>query len=71
MSSVGLARLVPALAFGRVVAGWDDGISSSGSERFFCRDLIMIGEIVGGVSLISANKAMIWFFAEFFFPCGL
>ena len=71
MSSVGLARLVPALAFRRVVAGWDDGISSSASERFFCGDLIIIGEIGGGLSLISANKAMIWFFAEFFFPCGL
>ena len=29
MSSVGLARLVPAIAFVRVEAGWDDGISSS------------------------------------------
>ena len=36
ISSVGLARLVPAVAFGRVEAGWDDGISSSESERFFC-----------------------------------
>ena len=71
MSSVGPARLVSALAFGRVVAGWDDGISSSASERFFCADLFMIGEIGGGLSLISANKAMIWFFAEFFSPCGL
>ena len=72
MSSVGPARLVSALSFGRVVlVNWDDGISSSASERFFCGDLFMIGEIGGGLSLISANKAMIWFFAEFFFPCGL
>ena len=41
------------------VAGWDDGISSSASERFFCGDLFMIDEIGGGLSLISANKAMI------------
>ena len=40
ISSVGLARLVPAVPFGRVEAGRDDGISSSESERFFCGDLI-------------------------------
>ena len=39
-------------------AVWDDGISSSDLERFFCRDLI--GEIGGGLSLISASMAMIW-----------
>ena len=32
MSSVGLARLRPAVAFGRVEAGWDDRISHSESE---------------------------------------
>ena len=58
MSSVGLACLKPTVAFGRVEAGWDDGISSSESERFFCGDLI--GEIGGGLSLISASMAMIW-----------
>lgn len=58
MSSVGLARLGPTVAFGRVEAGWDDGISSSESERLFCGDLI--GEIGGGLSLISASMAMIW-----------
>ena len=44
--------------FARVEAGWDDGISSSESERFFCGDLI--SEIGGGLSLISASMAMIW-----------
>ena len=39
-------------------AGWDGGISSSESERFSCGALI--DEIGGGLSLISANKAMIW-----------
>ena len=58
MSSVGLARLRPAVAFRRVEAGWDDGISSSESEWFFCGDLI--GEIGDGLSLISASMAMIW-----------
>ena len=58
MSSVGLASLRPAFAFGRVEAGWDDGISSSESEWFFCGDLI--GEIGCGLSLISASMAMIW-----------
>ena len=55
---LGWARLASALAFERVEAGWDDGILSSESERFFCGDLI--GEIGGGLSLTSANKAMIW-----------
>lgn len=32
---------------GSVKACWDDGISSSESERFFCGDLI--GEIGGGL----------------------
>ena len=45
-------------SFGRVEAGWDDGISSSESDWFFCGDLI--GEIGGGLSLISASMAMIW-----------
>jgi len=58
MSSVGLARLRPTVAFGCVEAGWDDGISSFESERFFCGDLI--GEIGGGLSLISVSMAMIW-----------
>ena len=58
MSSVGLARLRLAFAFRRVEAGWDDGISSSESEWLFCGDLI--GEIGGGLSLISASMAMIW-----------
>ena len=56
VSPVGLARLVPVVAFERVEAGWDVGISSSESERFFCGDLIC--EIGGGLSLISASMAM-------------
>ena len=53
MWSVGLARLVPAVAFESVEAGWDNGISFSESERFFCGDLIG-----GGLSLISVSMAM-------------
>ena len=41
-----LARIVPAFVLGRLEADYDDGISSSGSELFYCGDLI--GEI-GGV----------------------
>ena len=50
--------MVPAVAFGRVEAGWDVGIWSSESEQFFCGDLI--GEIGSGLSLISASMAVIW-----------
>ena len=61
---LGWLVLVPAVAFGRVEAGWDDGISSSESERFFCGDLI--GEIGGGLSLISASMTSIEFLKELF-----
>ena len=57
MSSVGLACLRPAVAFGRVEAGWDYGISSSEAEWLFC-GYYLIGEIGSGLSLISASMAM-------------
>ena len=58
MSSVGLACLVPAVAFGHVEAGWNDGILSSESQQSFCGDLI--GKKGGGLSLLSVSMVTIW-----------